>query len=109
MPEQETLHVFLTHDTSRYYALLDLEFESGELATSLGDLNWHWCFSVSVRPANYWYAPVSSCFPNDLFISTADMLAPGAFLHTGQASSHTEETQRATDIESVLVNRFGLP
>lgn len=96
-------------DPTRYYALLDLEFEASELAISLGDLDWHWCFSVSVRPNNYWYAPTISCYANDLFISTADMVAPGAFQNIGQASSHTEETRRATDIESVLVNRFGLP
>ena len=95
------------YDDNRYYALLDLEFESSELAMSLGDLNWHWCFSVSVRPDDYWNASSLSCFPNDLFISTADMVAPGAVAIPGTASRHTEETGRATDIESVLVNRFG--
>jgi hypothetical protein len=94
-------------DPSKYYALLDLEFESSELAISLGDLNWHWCFSVSVRPDAYWNASPLSCFPNDLFISTSDMVAPGAVSLPGTLSRHTEETGRASDIEAVLVNRFG--
>jgi hypothetical protein len=95
-------------DDDRYWALSDLTWDTLNMAVDIDGLDFEWCADVSMRYYDYWNAPTMACNPNDLFIATDDMFAPGAAQWQGTPVMHVVETMQGPDIQRVLQGQFNI-